>query len=129
MPRLMTLTKDRRGYLQTRLTCNKGELHHCSAHRAVALAHIPNPKGLATVNHIDGDKTNNTVENLEWMSDADNIEHGQAKHYRFTNPDGNLVEVFNLSKFCRENDLHNARVYSLIHGKIKHYNNWRYVNG
>lgn len=43
--------------------------------RLVAKAFIPNPDNLATVNHIDGNTYNNRVENLEWLSNADNIRH------------------------------------------------------
>ena len=44
-------------------------------HRVVALAHIPNPDGLAEVNHRDGDKSNNGVDNLEWMTRQENMKH------------------------------------------------------
>ncbi|MCB1711996.1 MAG: HNH endonuclease [Candidatus Riesia sp.] len=44
-------------------------------HRLVAQTWIPNPKNLATVNHRNGVKTDNRVENLEWLSHRDNIIH------------------------------------------------------
>lgn len=45
------------------------------AHRLVAEAFIPNPHGLPAVNHKDGNKLNNSVNNLEWISIAENNQH------------------------------------------------------
>lgn len=44
-------------------------------HRLVASAFVPNPNGLAEVNHIDGDKLNNSADNLEWVTHSQNMRH------------------------------------------------------
>lgn len=46
-----------------------------TVHRLVAESFIPNPNNLPCVNHIDGDRSNNSVENLEWVSYSDNLHH------------------------------------------------------
>lgn len=45
-------------------------------HRLVAEAFIENPLNLTDVNHIDGNKLNNRIDNLEWSSRSDNMKHG-----------------------------------------------------
>jgi hypothetical protein len=61
----------RLGYLMVKL----GGVRTMSVHRLVALAFLPPPKSGEEVNHIDADKTNNTLPNLEWLSKSRNIKH------------------------------------------------------
>lgn len=49
-----------------------------SVHRLVALAFIPNPDNLPEVNHKDGNKANNSVNNLEWTTGSQNVRHSVA---------------------------------------------------
>jgi hypothetical protein len=54
---------------------NNGTKIYESIHRLVAKAFIPNNENLAQVNHIDGNKDNNCVSNLEWVTNQQNNEH------------------------------------------------------
>lgn len=65
---------DKDGYCVLKL-CVGGQCLNRKIHKLVAEAFIPNPDNLPQVNHIDGNKQNNTVSNLEWVSRAENIQH------------------------------------------------------
>ena len=67
---------DGRGYLFVHLTNGKGKLKNEKIHRLVAKAFIPNPDNLPEVNHIDENKYNNCVDNLEWCSVKYNRNYG-----------------------------------------------------
>ena len=76
--RFLKPAKDKDGYLYVVLSVN-GKRKKCTIHRLVATAYIPNPDSLPTVNHKDEDKTNNSINNLEWMSGRDNVIYSQGK--------------------------------------------------
>ena len=63
------------GYLTVTLHNSVGEHKIVRIHRLVALAFLEKIYGKNFVNHIDGDKTNNDVSNLEWVSSSENIRH------------------------------------------------------
>lgn len=65
---------DGSGYLRCAFKYN-GKHTTFKVHRLVAECYIPNPLNKPQVNHIDGDKKNNTVENLEWCTHQENITH------------------------------------------------------
>lgn len=62
------------GYYRVELS-KKGTRKKHSIHRLVALAFIPNPDNKPTVNHIDKCRINNRVDNLEWATSKEQIEH------------------------------------------------------
>ena len=64
----------RKNYL--RVGFNKEGVYYCfQVHRLVAQAFIPNPDNKDEVNHIDCNKQNNNVSNLEWVTHEENMEH------------------------------------------------------
>ena len=71
-------TKANKGYLQVGL-CKDSQREVFSVHRLVATVFIPNPDCLPEVNHLDEDKCNNNVNNLEWVTSKENIEYSKAK--------------------------------------------------
>ena len=65
---------DENGYKYYRLSSNgRKKMFYC--HRLVATAFIENPNELPVVNHIDGNKLNNNVKNLEWVTYSENTQH------------------------------------------------------
>ena len=63
-----------KGYLRADLFNEEGR-KHMKVHRLVASAFVPNPDGKPQVNHIDGNKRNNSYINLEWVTDEENKAH------------------------------------------------------
>ena len=63
------------GYEYVHLCNGKGKTKLFRVHRLVAEAFIPNPDNSPEVNHKDGNKQNNSVDNLEWCTNLENIQH------------------------------------------------------
>ena len=64
------------GYYSIRISLgNRNQKIHIILHKAVAYTFIPNNEGLTEVNHIDGNKLNNSVSNLEWCTSHQNQQH------------------------------------------------------
>ena len=106
------------GYLAINLYDKKCK--HYYIHRLVAEHFIDNPLNLKYVNHIDCDKHNNKVENLEWCTQKQNIEHSilnGLQHRRFkTIVDG--VEYETMKDASKKAFYKNYNIVSLLHYKL-----------
>lgn len=80
------------GYKYYRLSKNNAKKMFY-AHRLVAEYFIPNPNNLPVVNHIDGDKLNNNVSNLEWSSYSSNILHAHKN---------NLIKTMSIREYYQQ---------------------------
>lgn len=95
--------KDKKGYLRFDFRRRGGKC--VPVHRLVAEAFLPNPENKPQVNHINGDKTDNRVENLEWCTNGENqihafkfgLQKGAFKHH---NSKLTLEQVLDIKNNC-----------------------------
>lgn len=100
--RELRLKLNQKGYLRVTIYVNQQQ-KTLAVHRLVALAFIPNDINLPIVNHKDGNKKNNNVENLEWCTEGENQKHAYdnglrvqykgSKHGRSKLTDGEVLEI------------------------------------
>jgi len=83
--RKMKLFKTAKGYFRTSLVCDDGKKRTMLIHRLVAMTFIPEVDDKPYINHKDGNKTNNKIDNLEWCTVKENNIHayknGLARHF------------------------------------------------
>lgn len=72
--RILKPRKNKNGYL-TVYPCKESRYMPIDIHRAAGIAFIPNPNNYKDINHKDGNKENNSVDNLEWVTRSQNITH------------------------------------------------------
>lgn len=107
-------TVSEKGYVKVSLSKDNSHTKQ-TLHRIVMNAFVPNPDPSIYnhINHIDENKQNNNLTNLEWSKQADNVLQGQGVYYTITDPQGNVYNIQGLSKFCRERGL-DTRMFSRL---------------
>lgn len=126
------------GYLSLILSKN-GEKKSCRIHRLVAEAFIKNPNNYDQVNHIDGDKTNNKVENLEWCNNQYNVIHAYKNGLAKSHPKsikqydlkGNYIQTFeSIVKASKEVNGNTSNINKCVKGHINsaYGYKWRYID-
>ena len=125
--KILTPKFDKNGYLKIGLVKDHKQKYYF-IHRLVAETFIPNPNNYLVVNHINGDKTNNHIDNLEWCTQQYNIKHAyknglkkgvSAEHKGSKNPKSKLTEKEVLLILeNKKNGVHLKDCYVLFKDKI-----------
>ena len=95
------------GYCEVGLVAKNGKRKAELVHRLVAIAFIDNPNNFPVVNHLNGIKTDNRVENLEWTTQKENVRHA------YDNNLGNFRE--NSAKSIEKAHQANLKMYSVYY--------------
>ena len=113
------LQKNNNGYYLINCGGDKnGKRNQVLWHRFIAKIFIPNPNNLPEVNHLDEDKGNCCVDNLEWCDRQYNAEHSLAKNYKITNlKTGESFIIKNLAKWCREESIDLSSAWHVAQGR------------
>lgn len=90
------------GYQRVVLSLDKNGGKYYYVHRLVAQAFIPNPDNLPYVNHKDGNKNNNCVDNLEWCTRSENEKHAWRIGLKSKNTIGTKGEKHGMHKLTQE---------------------------
>lgn len=127
--KILRQTFNQLGYLRIGLSIN-GINKSFPVHRLIALTFIPNPENKKTVNHKDGNKANNNVENLEWSTQKENVQHAfltglvkrksgdKCYQSKFTNQQAKEVRESNKSvkELAKEYGVYISTIYKIKKG-------------
>lgn len=123
---LTEFPKDRDGYYRCSVQRLDGTWTSQPVHRLVAKAFIPRIENKDIVNHIDGNRTNNRVENLEWITPKENVIHsfkfGSRKTYKQV-PKRTILTDFQVSQIGKLRELYTvnqiAKLFNIEYQSLK----------
>ena len=101
------------GY-ETVMFSTEGKVTCMYIHRLVAEAFIPNPNNYPEINHIDHNKSNNVVENLEWCNRKYNVQDGSGITLYVYNLEGTFIGKYNSIRECE-------RLFNIGHRSLNTY--------
>lgn len=122
--RILKSGKNADGYLLVVL-CKNGKHTSYRVHRLVAQAFIPNPHNKPEVNHIDENKGNNYIENLEWVTSKENLNHGTRNTRMVTSKSKPIIcldtniEYISATECARKTGLSQGNITQVLKGKRK----------
>ncbi len=116
----------------------KSKKYTAGVHRLIALHFIDNPENKPQVNHKDGNKKNNSIENLEWATSQENIQHSHdtglthtprgSAHYRAQFHEHTIMKIRALAKHLSQRVL--ANIFNCCQADISNivnYKRWAHV--
>ena len=134
---LRTIDNNPTGYSRTCIPTPDNKNKKFYVHRLVADAYIPNPNNYSQVNHIDLNKHNNNVDNLEWCSESMNMKHNAKNKPQFSrkveqyDANNNLLNSFVSVKEASDySKLDNTSIIHCCAGRRKTGGGfvWKYAN-
>ena len=126
------VNRNRHNYCEVNLYKGAKSKRH-KIHRLVAETFIDNPDCKLEVNHKDGDKANNYVENLEWVTDQENKTHAwsnglmTANHRKemvICNENGQVYE--SITSAAKSLGIHTAQIHQVLRGERKNVNGFSF---
>lgn len=126
--RILKSGKNRGGYLYVNL-CKNGKYKTHKIHRQVAQAFIPNPENKPEINHIDEDKSNNVISNLEWSTRKENVNHGTRNERSSRKQSISIIAInlktgesrkfYGTNECARQLGLNQSSITSVLKGRNK----------
>ena len=122
---LVPTIEERSGYASVGLSTGN-ETVTFRVHRLIAETFIPNPENKPTIDHIDQNKLNNSVENLRWATHKENNNNGGASKLRITFEDGSYKEYSSIKEASRDTKIASGTISKNCRKNITSRSGWKF---